>query len=158
MPKIDLRPPHLGTILNTPHKREDILSKPSVAPLPEAPPGKVSHAGLKAFFRLADFWKLTRNEQTSLLGLRSDSTLDNWRKKPPATLPRDTLERLSYLLHIYRSLLQLFPEDRARHWPRRPNEAPPFLGRSALDFMLEGRVQSLLDTHRYLKRYASGGF
>lgn len=134
-----------------------MIESPTV-PLPDVRSPETARAGLNAFFRLAEQWKLTRNEQTILLGLRSDSTLDNWRRKAPATLSPDTLERLSYLLHIYRSLRQLFPEDRAREWPRRTNDAPPFLGRTALAFMLEGRVQSLLDVHRYLKRYASGAF
>lgn len=134
------------------------MNETSTAPLPDVRSPETTRAGLNAFFRLAEQWKLTRGEQTTLLGLRSDSTLDNWRKKPPATLSPDTLERLSYLLHIYRSLRQLFPEDRAREWPRRANDAAPFFGKSALEFMLEGRVQHLLDVHRYLKRYASGAF
>jgi hypothetical protein len=128
------------------------------APLPDVSSPETARAGLNAFFRLAEQWKLTRSDQKTLLGLRSDSTLDNWRKKAPATLSPDTLERLSYLLHIYRSLRQLFPEDRVREWPRRTNDASPFLGRTALAFMLEGRIQNLLDVHRYLKRYASGAF
>lgn len=105
------------------------MNEPFVAPLPEAPAAKVSHAGLKAFFRLADFWKLTRNEQTSLLGLRSDSTLDNWRKKPPATLPRDTLERLRCGSGI-RSRLDAGREHPPSGRPRLPH---PTAGRSEGD-------------------------
>jgi hypothetical protein len=125
-------------------------------PLPDVQSPKTIRAGLQAFFRMADQWRLTRAERATLLGVRSTSTLDNWRNRPPESLLTDTLERLSYLLHIHRSLRQLFPRERAAEWPRRPNAAAPFLGKSALEFMLQGQVQHLLDTHRYLKGVASG--
>lgn len=126
--------------------------------LPSAGSPEVARAGVGAFFRIADRWGLTRAEMATLLGVRSTSTLDNWRKRPPEVLSVDTLERISYLLHVYRSLQQIFPPDRADEWLRRPNSAVPFLGRSALEYMLRGRVQHLLDVHRHLKGVASGGF
>jgi hypothetical protein len=130
----------------------------TTAPLPDIQSTEAAEAGVRAFLQLAALWNLTREEMVILLGMRSTSTLDNWRKKPPETLSRDTMERISYLLHIHRSLRQIFPADRAPGWLRRPNSAPPFLGRSGMDFMLEGRVQNLLDVHRYLKGAGSGAF
>jgi transcriptional regulator with XRE-family HTH domain len=126
--------------------------------LPDIQSPEAARAGVRAFFRLAELWGLTRSEMATLLGVRSTSTLDNWRKKAPETLQPDTLERISYLLHIHRSLRQILPAERADEWPRRPNSAAPFLGRSALEFMLQGRVQHLLDVHRYLQGVASGAF
>lgn len=129
----------------------------STAPLPTAHSPEAAQAGIRAVFQVAERWGLTRPEMAALLGVRSTSTLDNWRRKAPELLSPDTLERISYLLHVYRSLHQLLPADQADAWVRRPNDAVPFRGRSALHFMLEGRVQNLLDTHRYLKGVASGG-
>lgn len=126
--------------------------------LPDVDSPEVARAGINAFFGIADRWALKRTEMAALLGVRSTSTLDNWRKKPPQSLPVDTLERISYLMHIFRSLQQIFPPDRADQWLRRSNSAVPFLGQSALEFMLQGRVQHLLDVHRHLKGVASGGF
>ena len=131
---------------------------PTATSLPDVQSPETARAGIRAFFRLAELWGLTRSEMATLLGIRSTSTLDNWRRKAPETLQPDTLERISYLLHIHRSLRQIFPPERAREWPRRANSAAPFLGMSALDFMLQGRVQHLLDVHRYLKGVASGAF
>jgi transcriptional regulator with XRE-family HTH domain len=126
---------------------------PPVIPGIESP--EVAKAGVEMIFGLAECWNLSRPELARLLGIRSTSTLDNWRKKAPESLSPDTLERISYLLHIYRSLQQLLPEERADQWIRRPNRASPFLGTSALEYMLQGQVRHLLDTHRYLKNAAS---
>ena len=42
--------------------------------------------------------------------------------------------RISYVLGIYRALQILLPEpERADAWVRRPNDAVPFGGRSALE-------------------------
>jgi hypothetical protein len=55
-------------------------------------------------------------------------------------------------MHVYRALRQILgPDDDAR-WLRSANSGVPFLGRSPIEFMLQGRVADLLDTHRYLRR------
>ncbi|MDC9611631.1 MbcA/ParS/Xre antitoxin family protein, partial [Pseudoalteromonas sp. GABNS16H] len=56
------------------------------------------------------------------------------------------LERISYVLGIYKALRIIYPtEERANAWPAKPNRA--FGGRSALDLMLEG---DLAKVRRYL--------
>jgi hypothetical protein len=108
-------------------------------------------AGLRAFARIADLWHLSVAEQLTLLGIASRSTYFKWRKEPHAKLPRDTLERLSYLLGIYKALQLLLPEPKAAdEWIRRPNHAPLFGGKSALDRMLSGNVADLYTVRQYL--------
>ncbi len=108
-------------------------------------------AGLRAFTRIAELWHLTISEQLALLGITSRSTYFKWRKEPQPRLPRDTLERLSYLLGIYKALQLLLPDTRAAdEWIRRPNEAPQFGGRSALERMLSGNVADLFVVRQYL--------
>lgn len=108
-------------------------------------------AGLRAFARIADLWHLSVPEQLTLLGLVSRSTYFKWRKDPQPKLPRDTLERLSYLLGIYKALQVLLPEARAAdEWIRRPNDAPLFGGKSALERMLSGNVADLYIVRQYL--------
>jgi len=108
-------------------------------------------AGLRAFSRIADLWHLSVAEQLTLLGLSSRSTYFKWRKEPLVRLPRDTLERISYLLGIYKALQLLLPDTRAAdEWIRRPNEAAVFGGRSALDRMLSGNVADLYIVRQYL--------
>lgn len=108
-------------------------------------------AGLRAFARISELWKLSIAEQMTLLGLGSRSTYFKWRRDPHAKLPRDTLERLSYLLGIYKALQLLFPDPAAADaWLRRANAAAPFGGRSALEHMLSGQVVDLFTVRQYL--------
>ena len=86
-----------------------------------------------------------------MLGIASRSTFFKWRRERDPRLPRDTLERLSYLLGIYKSLQILLPDPRAAdEWIRKPNSAPPFGGRSALERMLSGQVADLYVVRQYL--------
>jgi len=108
-------------------------------------------AGLRAFTRIAELWHLSIVEQLSLLGITSRSTYFKWRKEAQPRLPRDTLERLSYLLGIYKALQLLLPDTRAAdEWIRRPNDAPLFGGKSALERMLSGNVADLYTVRQYL--------
>ncbi len=108
-------------------------------------------AGLRAFANIAEAWKLTVAEQLKLLGIGSRSTFFKWRREREPRLSRDTLERLSYLLGIYKSLQILIPDARAAdEWIRKPNSAAPFGGRSALGRMLSGQVADLYVVRQYL--------
>jgi hypothetical protein len=107
--------------------------------------------GLRAFANIAEAWGLTVVEQLQLLGIPSRSTFFKWRREPSPRVPRDTLERLSYLLGIYKSLQILLPDAKAAdEWVRKPNDAPLFGGKSALDRMLSGQVADLYVVREYL--------
>jgi hypothetical protein len=107
--------------------------------------------GLRAFANIAEAWGLSVAEQLQLLGIASRSTFFKWRRELQPRLPRDTLERLSYLLGIYKSLQILLPDPKAAdEWIRKPNAAAPFGGRSALDRMLSGQVADLYVVREYL--------
>jgi hypothetical protein len=107
--------------------------------------------GLRAFANIAEAWGLTVADQLKLLGIASRSTFFKWRRETSPRLPRDTLERLSYVLGIYKSLQILLPDPKAAdEWVRRPNNAAIFGGRSALDRMLSGQVADLYVVREYL--------
>ena len=130
------------------------------APLADINPDRMAAAGLRAFERIAQAWGLSVEEQLCLLGAPPRSTYFAWRKQPDkATLPRDTLERLSNLLGIYKSLQILLPDAVAADaWVRKPNSAPPFGGGSALARMLAGNVSDLNLVRRYLDGVRGGGW
>jgi Protein of unknown function (DUF2384) len=121
---------------------------------------RLAAAGLRAFERIAQAWGLSVDEQLCLLGAPPRSTYFAWRKQPDkASLSRDTLERLSNLLGIYKSLQILLPDAAAADaWVRKPNSAPPFGGRSALARMLAGNVSDLNLVRRYLDGVRGGGW
>jgi hypothetical protein len=112
---------------------------------------RMAAAGLRTFFRIASQWQLSVEEQVTLLGSPSRSTYFKWKKEGADSLSRDTLERLSYVLGIWKALQVLLPEEEAADaWIRKANDAPPFGGRSALERMLSGNVADLYEVRRYL--------
>jgi hypothetical protein len=119
---------------------------------------QMSAAGLRAFFNIARDWDLTIDEQIILLGSPGRSTFFKWKQAPEtARLGRDTLERLSLLLGIYKALQILLPQPAAADgWVKRPNVAPPFGGRRALDRMLAGNVSDLVAVRQYLDAMRGG--
>lgn len=127
---------------------------------PAPGPAEMGAAGLRAFERIAAAWQLSIDEQLRLLGQPPRSTFFAWRKHPErASLSRDTLERLSYLLGIWKSLEILLPDAAAADaWVRRPNAAPAFGGRSALERMLAGNVSDLHAVRVYLDGVRGGGW
>ena len=127
---------------------------------PTVSPERMAAAGLRTFERIAQAWGLNVDEQLCLLGQPPRSTFFAWRKQPEkAALSRDTLERLSNLLGIYKSLQILLPEPAAADaWVRKPNAAPLFGGRSALARMLAGNVSDLHLVRCYLDGVRGGGW
>lgn len=129
-------------------------------PAPPVSSQQMGAAGLRAFARIAEQWGLSVEEQLKLLGEPPRSTFYAWRKHPEqANLPRDTLERLSYVLGIYKALQILLPDPAAADaWVRKPNTAPGFGGGPALARMLAGNVADLAYVRRYLDAARGGGW
>ena len=125
-----------------------------VAEVPSAhvePATMLAAPALRAFFRLAEHWQLRIADQRKLLGDPPESTYYKWKRQQGGVLGRDTLERISYLLGIWKSLQILFPDPaQADAWLQRPNTAPLFGGHSALERMLSGNVSDLYVVRQYL--------
>ena len=112
---------------------------------------KVGQVALKGFFRICDEWQVKPGEQRILLGDIPSSTYTKYKNLPEIKLSKDMLERISYILGIYKALRILFPtSNQAAKWISKENSAYPFNGVSALDYMLNGRVTDLSDVRRYL--------
>lgn len=134
------------------------MHAPAAEPASRAPsPRRQAEAGLRAFLRISELWRLSVDEQIRLLGSPSRSTYFKWKKQGATSLPRDVLERISYVLGIYKALQVLLPNERAADaWIRKPNSAPPFGGRSALDRMLSGNLADLYVVRQYLDAERGG--
>lgn len=108
-----------------------------------------SSAPKRAFFRIMQAWGVSDAEARVLLGAPSRSTFYNYKRGQGGTLPADTLERISYVLGIYKALKLLFPNpQQADTWMKKPNAA--FGGRSALEHALGGKVVDLAAVRVYL--------
>lgn len=111
---------------------------------------KKSAVALKAFFGITQKWNLTSEQERILLGVPK-ATFYRWKHNLDGSLTPDTLERISYILGIYKSLRILLPSERAANeWVHKPNSAPLFNGKTALDKLVVGRVIDLADVRRYL--------
>lgn len=137
----------------------------SSAPVPIPPQGaaeRSSHSGLdhtvakRGFFAVVERWGLSNDEARQLLGGPSKATFYNYKKGEGGPLSRDTLDRVSYVLGIFKGLALLFPNpEQADRWMRQKNEA--FGGRSALDHALAGGLVDLAELRHYLDQVRGQG-
>lgn len=113
---------------------------------------KTAQVALSTFFNIANAWGAKTNEQRVLLGGPAESTLFKWKKGEVSRISKDTLERISYIMGIYKALGILFPtREQADAWVNKPNR--DFNNETAMSFMLKGSVTHLSDTRRYLDAY-----
>ncbi len=129
----------------------------SIALAPGLDRRRLSGPALRTFFNIADLWGVSVVDQMKLLGVTTRSTFFGWKKNQDVALPKDTLERISYILGVYKALQILLPDEAAADaWIKKPNEAPIFGGRSALDRMLSGQVADLYVVRQYLDAQRGG--
>lgn len=103
---------------------------------------------------LFDHWGLSVADAALLLGSIPEKTVYRWRRHPQqATINQDLLERLSYLLGIYKALAILIPDEQARDaWMTRANDSPIAGGRAPIEALRESgaRITDLYHVRRYL--------
>ena len=132
-------------------------SAPEARPSADLESREAGQALLRTYFSIAEAWQLSAREAMTLLGLRSRSTFHVWKDGKSGALPRDTVERLSYVFGIYKALQILLPSaESADAWLRRPNAAPLFGGASALERLMSGNVSDLYEVRRYLDAQRGG--
>jgi len=129
--------------------------KPLEPPSGPADLERLSGPAIRAFFKIAECWGLSGAEQQALLGGISRSTLQRWKREQDAILSQDQLERVSYLLGIYKNLQILLPTT-SDSWVKRPNSDPHFEGRTALEVMVTGGMTALRQVRLYLDAQCGG--
>jgi len=107
---------------------------------------------LLAFVGIAKAWSLTEAEQSAILGQPMNAVLAALNEDGVSELRPDTLERVSYVLGIYRALHTIFPnQQQADRWVSRPNTAVLFEGAPALALLCSGRAADLAAVRQYLE-------
>lgn len=120
-------------------------------------PELLGATALTAFFNIALAWQLSADDERVLLGNPPRSTFFKWKSERAAKLSQDTLERISYIMGIYKALHILLPTPAAADaWIKKPNAAVITSGKSALERMRGGRVIDLADVRRYLDAERGG--
>ncbi len=132
------------------------MATPALKVLEQA--NTVSKALLPTLFNMFEQWGLTGKQQMILLGLSNEKTLYNWKNHPEkAKLSKDTLERCSYLLGIYKSLQILLPDSElADAWLTTPNDHAFFNATTPLSRMLAGQVIDLAEVRHFLDAERAG--
>lgn len=102
---------------------------------------RTKRIGLQTFFRIMAAWGLHEDDGLKLLGL------DHMPEAGALTV--DQFERISHTLAIFKALHTLLNEASADAWVQKPNQAPLFGGRRALDILKSG-TQGFRDIRAYL--------
>ena len=113
---------------------------------------------LSAFFAISEKWGLNSEQERRLLGLPGRSAFSRWKREHRGRISHDVIERISYVLGIYKALHILFADNKqADSWVTRANAAPLFCGQTALDRMLAGQVADLYLVRCYLDTQGDSG-
>ena len=110
---------------------------------------------MKAFFRIAERWKLPDEAARDLLGGVSNGTFYNLRNRPK-TLRADELLRVSYLIGIFKALQILYSEKLADAWIQLPNTNSIFRGDTPLAYLRAGGIPALQTVRRLLDARRGG--
>ena len=128
-----------------------MAAKPQDVAAARFSPEHLSATALGAFFNICTAWGLNAEDERVLLGAPPRSTFFKWKSNRAGNLAADTLERISYIMGIYKALHILLPSSEAADaWVKKPNTASMFAGKPALERMRAGRVMDLADVRRYL--------
>jgi hypothetical protein len=108
-------------------------------------------AALRAFHGISTKWGLSEEDQKEILGVYEVPHLWAPGKKGWDLADFEALECFSHILGIYAALHTLFSSEvNADAWIKKPNSAPPFSGRAALDVMRDG-IAGLRVVRTYLE-------
>lgn len=99
---------------------------------------------------LFEHWKLSTTDQLMLLGLRSRTTLSQYRNGSPMANKRDLIERVSYLLGIHAQLRLIFPMNENIAYGWMTANISDFYGQTPVDIVRQRGIVGLNMLHVYL--------
>ena len=117
---------------------------------------RLSAAAVRAFFRIAEIWRLKNDDSMALLGGVSNGRFYDLKRSTSGTLTQDELTRVSLLIGIFKALNILFSKKLADDWVSRPNTNPMFNNAPPLSLMIQGGVPGLMDVRRLLDSRRGG--
>jgi hypothetical protein len=118
---------------------------------------RLSGTALKTFFKLMDRWEVRDEDARQLLGGVSNGPYYDMKKSPrDRVLDTDKLQRISYLIGIFKALNILHGEKLADEWLRLPNGNRIFGGLTPLAYLIRGGVPALQTVRRLLDARRGG--
>ena len=113
-------------------------------------------AALRTFFRLAEAWQLGDRRADHPARRRPHHALPVEAGQGRAARPASAGAPVAPVRHLLVAAHPVPGRRRADEWIRKPNTAPLFAGRSALDRMLGGQVADLFVVRQYLDAQRGG--
>lgn len=117
---------------------------------------RLSGSALRAFFNIMERWKVRDEDARALLGGISNGPFYELKKKAGRVLDADRLQRISYLVGIFKALNILYSEALADAWVTRPNTHRIFGGLTPLEYMMRGGLPSMQVVRRLLDARRGG--
>lgn len=111
---------------------------------------------LRTVLNILDAWDVTPRDRMAILGCDQEM-YDRWIKTHElGETHADTLERLSYVLGIWKALQILFPDQAAANtWIHRSNNSPVFNGKTPLSILVKGRIEDLSLVRQFLDSWCN---
>ena len=118
---------------------------------------RLRSTALKTFFKLMERWGVRDEDARQLLGGVSNGPYYEMKRTPAGrVLDADKLQRISYLIGIFKALHILHGENLADEWLHLPNRNRIFDGKSPLAYLLRGGVPAMHTVRRLLDARRGG--
>ena len=117
---------------------------------------RLSPSALKAFFNIAEKWRLRDEDARRLLGGVSNGPFYEMKKDPEKLLDSDKLTRISYLVGIFKALNILHSERLADSWVGLSNSNRIFGGLTPVEYMARGGLAAMANVRRLLDARRGG--
>jgi hypothetical protein len=117
---------------------------------------RLSPSAVRAFFNIMGRWDVRDEDARTLLGGISNGPFYEMKKKPDRVLDTDRLQRISYLVGIFKALNILYSEKLADAWIGLPNSNRIFAGLTPLAYMIKGGLPAMQTVRRLLDARRGG--
>jgi hypothetical protein len=118
---------------------------------------RLSASGIRLFFNIVEAWKVRDEDARMLLGGVTNGPYYAMKKAPDGRLlDADKMQRVSYLVGIFKALNILHGQELADEWVRLPNSNRIFNGSTPLDYMIQGGVPAMQTVRRLLDARRGG--
>lgn len=121
------------------------------------PQSTMAAIGLKTVFVILERWQLSSEQQMQVLQLSRSAYYKHKKDPSGASLSRDQLLRISYLLNIHAALRTLFdnPENQ-QGFMAMPNQHPFFNGATPIQLIGSGDFGALYEVHKHIDGLRGG--
>ncbi len=117
---------------------------------------RLSPSAVRAFFNIMNHWSVRDEDARMLLGGISNGPFYEMKKKPDRVLDTDRLQRISYLVGIFKALNVLYSQKLADAWIKLPNSNRLFAGLTPLAYMIKGGLPAMQIVRRLLDARRGG--